>query len=338
MTPLRFSAAALAALVLLSSSRPAAADDDPRRAQADAVFQEGLKLHDAGQEKEALEKFRKAYATYPSPNALFQIARSEHILTDYVLAIRHYREALKNPLLHPKNAKLAKEFILDLERKLARVEVVGPSGATAKIADVTVTLPLGEPLDVEPGTILASATSEGQRFEGRVVALSGRVTRLELAPTAATEPAATAPTPEPEAATAPPPSFETPPPAPPERGFWDTGRIAGVAALGVGAVGIGAGVLFGASSNDDAERADALQRQLGPSACAGASPPAACAELNDARDAQDRNATLSTVFIVGGAAIAATGAALVLWPRKGGPQLAPSAGRNGAGLLLSGSF
>ena len=48
---------------------------DPRKAQAEAVFSDGLKEHDAQHEDPALAKFEEAYNIYPSPNVLFNIGR-----------------------------------------------------------------------------------------------------------------------------------------------------------------------------------------------------------------------------------------------------------------------
>ena len=114
-------AAALLTFVA-SSSR---ADDDPRRKEADVIYNEGLRLHDQHKEAEALEKFQKAFGVYPSPNILFNVARQEQLLDKSLLALRHYREAMKSALLHPTNATLGKQYIAELEARLGRVELGG---------------------------------------------------------------------------------------------------------------------------------------------------------------------------------------------------------------------
>ena len=116
----------LGACLLLSTS-VARAQDDPRKAQAEAVFAEGLKEHDAQHEEAALGKFEEAYKIYPSPNVLFNIGREEHLLGRWLEAIRNYRAALANELLNPNNVALAKTYIRELQTKLGRVEVTAPA-------------------------------------------------------------------------------------------------------------------------------------------------------------------------------------------------------------------
>ena len=80
---------------LVSLPGVAFAQEDPRKAQAESAFAEGLKLHDANRDADALVKYRQAYSTYPTPNILFAIARMEQVLGQSVAAITHFREALK---------------------------------------------------------------------------------------------------------------------------------------------------------------------------------------------------------------------------------------------------
>ena len=75
-----FVSVALLASASVFVAAPASAQDDPRKAQAEALFQEGLKLHDKDREADALEKFQKAYAIYPSPNTLVSVAREEQLV------------------------------------------------------------------------------------------------------------------------------------------------------------------------------------------------------------------------------------------------------------------
>lgn len=317
-------------LVLLSSASTALADDDPRKKAAEATFHEGVRLHQQGKSEEALVKLKKAYETYPSPNTLGGIARVEQALGRSLDALRHYREALRNPLMHPENAEHARAAIKELEKDLARVDVKGPKGLAVTIDGVEHVLPLAEPIDLKAQTLELSATLTGVKYEARATAPIGRITVIEMLPPAA--PATTGAAP---AATR--SSADTYPPAAGHRPFWDAGRITGVALFGVGVASAGAGFLFGVSSNDAADRADGLQGRLGRDACGGAAPPSDCATLRDARSEQDRDATLSTVFLVGGAVFAVAGAAFFFWPRSS-VQVAPSATGNAASLLVSGSF
>ncbi|AKU94742.1 hypothetical protein AKJ09_01406 [Labilithrix luteola] len=322
----------LTAALVTCIALPASAQEDPRKAQAEALFQEGLKLHDKDRESEAVEKYQKAYATYPSPNILLNLAVSEKILGQNVKALRHFREAVRNPLLNPKGLPMAKKAIAELEPKVARVDVRGPAGLVVKVDGEELRLPLAEPLDLEPGTVVATGTLDSERYEGRVLASVGSVTTLEMKPSSSG--AATSSSPASTSSTT---TNVEPPPVVREKSFWDTGRIAGVAAFGVGLVGVGAGVLFASKASDDKDKADAFQNELGPSGCSGVGSPK-CGEWHDARDSQDRNATLSTVFVISGAVVAATGVALFVWPRKEAPHVVPAVSRDGGGLTLFGTF
>jgi tetratricopeptide (TPR) repeat protein len=328
---LRHALFTLSLVCAVSSS--AYAEDDPRRAEADLYFQEGLKLHDAAKEEAALEKFNKAYAIYPSPNGLFQIARSEHLLARYLPAIRHYREALKSPLLHPKNQDLAKKNIAELERILARVEIVGLAGTRVTVGDATFMLPLSEPLDVEPGTVLVSGANGDARFEGRATALTAKTTRLELVPIGRTVP----------------PSGEhvEPPPVTPSPTFWTTGHTIGVVGWALGAGAGVAGVVFTSNANDAADRLSSLRAKSNDPdrACSGVSSPD-CDARRTADEDRARNTNLAIAsFVASGVLVAGATAIFFAWPdgsraadRRGAPKLVPIFDRHARGVALSTEF
>lgn len=318
-------------LLLLAFATPARAADDPRRQQAEPIFQEGLKLHDAGKEVEALERFRRAYALYPQPNVLFSIARCEQLLGRQLDAITHYREAVRNELLHPGNRERAKAFIAELQQRLARVEIVGPPGMQITLDERTVTLPLPEPLDLEPGSKMLRANHAGVPYAGHATALAGQTTRLELAPagTASKSPD-TGPTPTPQ----------------PAETFWTTGHIVGFVG---GALGVGAGVaggVFTASANSASDRlADLRARSADPdNACLSASTPDCDARTEAASD-RTRNTNLAVGSFVGAGVLMAGGAiAFFAWPSSGqanrgrAPVVAPMVGKNVQGVFLTKEF
>ena len=321
----------LAGSALVFTPSPAHADDDPRKKAAESTFQEGVRLQAQGKSEEALAKFKKAYDMYPSPNTLGGIARVEQALGRNLEALRHYREALRNPLLHPENAEHVGAAIKGLEKDLARVDVKGPKGLAVIIDGTEYVLPLAEPVDIKAQTLELTATFGGTKYAGRATAAIGRVTDLEMT---------AQPAPGPGAALVPPSHATegTPysPPAP-SRSFWDAGRVTGIVLFGVGLGGVGAGALFSASSSSAADRASALQTRLGRDACTGSAAPPECADLRTARADQDRSSTLSTAFVVGGAVFAVAGATFFFWPRSD-VRVTPSATANGGSLLMTGSF
>jgi hypothetical protein len=295
----------------------ALADEDPRRKQAEPLFVEGLALHDGGREQEALAKFQRAYEIYPSPNALFQIARSEHLLGRHLDALKHYREALQSRLVHPKNAELGKGFVGELEAKLARVTVVGPAGARCRVGAAELVLPMAEPLDVEPGDVAWSCAVGEARREGRAAAARGGLARIEIQPSA------------PEAA------VTEPPPAQPSSSFWTTKRTLGVAAGGLAVIAAGVGGFFLASREGHVSDGEEVLAAT-PQPCAQPAAPS-CAAYDDARDGVKGAETGAIVAFAATGVLAATSAVLILWPderRAARLRVVPI----GSGLSLSGTF
>lgn len=312
----------LAALLFGAAFATPARADDPRKPEAQKLLDEGLELHDKGREQEALEKFNAAYKIYPSPNLLFEIARTQKLLGNFVQALRNFRTAVKNDLLHPKNRALSLEHIAELEKLLARVEISGPPGTKVVVGDQTVTLPSSEPLDVEPGTVLASGSKDDVRYEGKVVAQTGKVARLELTPIGK---ATTSEGHPPDAIEPPPAGGETPS----NKARW----IVPGAIAAVGLVGVGTGVFFGLKSQSTKDEFDSndCSTKGGPD----------CEKLHN------RSGDESTVSIVGyvagGALIAGAAVLWAVWPtarptQRGSTWLAPQLGSGHAGATLGGTF
>lgn len=329
---LSFSLACASSLVVFGTT--AFAQEDPRKAQAEPAFQEGLALHDRGREEEALAKFKEAYAVFPSPNVLYQIARSEQLLGRFLLAIRHYREALASPLLHPKNAQLAKGFVAEVERKLARVTITGPSGAKVEIGGATVTLPLERPVDVEPGEVVAYGTHEGMRLHGKAVVREGMTGTIALTTTGARVS----------------PSDTTPPPdVAPTRSFWTTGRIVGVAGGGtLLAGGLVGAIVFNGKAGDAEDRIAASRAGISApdTACTGVSN-AACDTRREAEDDRVTSTNLRNAsFVAAGVGLVGGVVLFLLSPPRGSdraavrplPHVAPLVSRDVRGLFLFQEF
>ncbi|MBX3198836.1 MAG: hypothetical protein KF894_11920 [Labilithrix sp.] len=293
-------------LVAVGAVGRASADEDPRKAQADALFQEGLKLHDKDREAEALEKFEKAYEALPSPNALFWVAREKQLLGRSVAALRHYRAVLDNPMLHPGNAKLARGYVAELEKATGRVTVNGPAGTTVTIEDVTTRLPMSAPLDVDVGTVMVRGEREGERYEARGLAVAGGATVIELGePTNA---------PRGEATVVAPPQD---PPVTRESSTSTRWLVSGgVGVVGLAAVGTGIAFALAASSDaKDIEKLDALVGANGTPCESGSALPE-CSDLTRKRAEKRDHDALATGFLIGGAAaLVGAGALALLWPR-----------------------
>ena len=299
--------------------RPVVAQGDPRQAQAQALFDEGVKLHNADHEQEALVKFVKANGLFPTPNALFWIAREEQLTGKPLEALRHYREALKNPLATASTIELGKRYIAELEPRFAKVAVRGPAGATLIVGEKQLRLPIDEPVDVEPGTIALRAERDGLEYAASGAAEAGKTLVLELRSSA-------------------------PLTAPPhEEPRSSIGWLLPVG-LGVGALaGLGVGLGFASAHKSSVDDANAIKGgPSGTNVCADASS-AACVARQDKLSTASTQGTLSTAsYIVGGVfAAGAIASALILYlPRSSSSSVAvaPIVGRGTAGLQLFRSF
>lgn len=331
----RRSLTCLAVVALFITLSPLAqAQDDPRKAQSTPLFEEGLRLADKGRQAEALEKFQKAHGYYPSPNTLFNIARTEQLLGRRLEAVGHYREALRNPVLLPQNAALAKQYVTELERVLGRITVTGPAGTRITIpGSKELRLPMNEPLDVEPGAVLVKGDHDGKALETKGLAVAGETVIVELKGKVSD-----AALPEPAKAPLP----VEPPQSEPSAG-WSTPRIVTTAALGAGAVtGLVLGFVFHGKANDAAAESRAVLAPVG--GCNGTTS-AECTRAQALESDHDRDVTLSTVSFVGAGVLgaAAIGAA-VLWPSartttgSSSPRVTPIIHRTALGADLAFSF
>ena len=314
-------------LALLTLSALAGAQDDPRKAQAEAVFMEGVKLHDAGKDVEALTKYQKAYDIFPTANILFGIARLEQVLGRSLDAIRHLREAMRSPLLHPANRDLGKKYLVELEGKLGRVDIKGPKGLSCTVAGREYILPLAEPIDVVPDTIEVVGKLGDVRYDGRATAPLGRVTDIAMK-------AAGAPT-SPPAVPAPHPEVQVEPPAEPGASFWTTRRAVGASlgGLAVVAAGVATGFLVarGGHLSDGKDVVAAT-----PQPCVRPSD-ASCSAYDDARSGFQSAGTGAAISFIASGVLLGAGAAFFFWPdakRQTSVRLVPA----DRGVSLVGTF
>lgn len=296
----------LTAVALFSAV--AEADEDPRRAQAEALFKEGIALHDANREEDALAKFQQAYAVYPTPNILFALATSEQALGRSLPALKHYREAMKSPTLHPNNQQRGRDFVKTLEAKVCRLDVKADDGAVVidgKPAAV------GEPADVEAGDHVIEATSpQGRKAHATVACPKGQLIthRVTFAAGPVTEP---------------------PREEPASGGVLTTRNVVGggaaVLAVAAGVVG----VVFLTSSNGKASDANALDTP------GTVRTPSVVAQHNGLVDDAESARTASYVtFGIAGALALTSAAVFAFWPSKRGAHV----GFGPTSLGLAGTF
>ncbi len=347
---MRLAAGLLCAATLLCA-RYAAADDDPhRRAQAEARFQEGLTLHDQGNDAEARLRFEQAYAVLGNPNILFNLARSEQLTGDELLAARHYRECLKAPRLMEKAFSLAKKFLNELDQKLAHILVVVPDGATVLVDGAPTVGSLSESIYVRPGphSVSAHLGADEQRVDA-VATLAGNVTTVSLLQDVriVKQPAATSVLPSSDhvVATGSPESSATEPsrdaPMVTRSGAEPPAKIAAAVSLGVAGVALGVIGLVDLKASGDREtdrQALAIQNPY----CATPSS-SGCRALHDAGVARDSDHNIGVALLASGGTLVAAGVATwFLWPSRNERQHAwlpvPNVTTGSASLQWSGSF
>jgi len=341
-------------IFVLSSMASVAYADDPRKAEGEKIYQQGYELHNKGRDREAIEKFRQAFTVYPSPNILIAWARSEELTDQPLAAMRHYREALKNPVIHPRNAQRAKDNIALLQnaqrakdniallqKRLGRIEVRAPEGTTFVLDGQKYTTPLSEPIDVLPGTVAVSAKFGDITYDGSAVATAGEVVIMEL--TATNQPAA---------ATTEPPPATTPTVVPPwryddskdkvyKRQTNTTRYIVSGTMIGLGVVGLGMGVGFTAAANSASNNQKNAGNTLGTSTSACSSGATNCGSLQKYVDNRVHYSNIAAgSYIAGGVLVVGGVAAYFMMPKtqKRYAAVVPWVGKDGAGLAYGKEF
>jgi len=282
--------------------------DDPRRVEAIKLFQEGLKQYNNKMEAEALATYEKSYAIYPAPNTLVNIGLQEKILGRKLVALRHFREAMRSPLLAPEGLALAKKYVAELEPSFARIDLKGPSGMVVSLGNEDVTLPLPEPLDVEPGRITATGVMDGKRYDASATVAAGRVATIEL---------------------------HGPPGAEGKKNYWTSQHVTGVALGGAAVVAAGLGVGFLVVRNGHASDAKSDANTCAPSA------PTPCQSNYQSKKDSANSAQTGEIISFAAAAALAVGAAVLLVPwqsKKEGSRVTARVVPSGQGILIDGTF
>jgi hypothetical protein len=121
--------------------------------------------------------------------------------------------------------------------------------------------------------------------------------------------------------------------------FWTPTRQWGAVLGGAGLAALGAGLVFAVQNKSDADGANALSKQLGPTGCSGPSSPD-CQRLQSVRNDQSRDFILSAVFAGLGAAAIGTGGAFLLMRSASTPRIAvlPALTSVGGGIQLRGEL
>ena len=317
--------AVIAAVVLASS--PAVAET-----KADALFKKGKKLLADKKYAEACATFEKVDKLEPAIGAKLNVAKCFEEWGKLALAYRWYVDAERQAKdTNDKRADKIKELVEALDADVPRLTILLPDGIDA--AQVTVTLD-GKPVEifgaeirVDPGRhSIQYDIAGGKKKKKDVPSLDrGASTEVTLVDIVNREKP-----PEPEPEVKPLPTVVEPKPSTGNPGKQR--RLAGLIVGGAGVLGLGiAGfiTLDARSSYNDALDAH----------CMGQKDMCSDEGVQLTNDARGRGNIATGVTILGLAAIAGGVVLYVTAPKtERSTYIAPTAGRDGAGVVIGGSF
>lgn len=303
------------ALACAAFAVDAAAEVSPAdQAAAQALFDEAKSLAQSGKFADACPKFAASQKIDPGIGTLLYLADCYEKAGQTATAWASWLEAARAAKAggQADREKLAKDRAAALAPKLPKLTIVLAKGAEVASLEVkrdgtkVEAVVLGSAIPVDPGAHRIEASAPGRKtWSTSADVAAGASVKVEI-PALAVEAVAVAAPPAKQAA-----------PAAPAKAASPVKTTVAYTALGVGAVGVGLGVVFALSSRSKHQDLDA--------ACPdGACPESKRAEIEGlASDATSagRNAFIS--FAVGGVALAA-GTTLLLVGGKGGGE-APAA-------------
>ena len=173
---LAYLVACVATLALVRPASAAPAD------QTDKLIRRGLELRRAGQDEQALEQFRAAYAVHAAPAAKAQIGLAEQALGRWVDADSDLREALghKGDRWIDKNEAALRAALATIAQHVGSLQISGsPAGARVSVDDRDVgTIPFSQPVRVVAGEAVVSVSAPGHtEISRKVIVTAGSLTR-----------------------------------------------------------------------------------------------------------------------------------------------------------------
>jgi hypothetical protein len=322
----------------------ARADEEPSSsdvAAARSLGQEGVKLAEAGNCHEAVDRLARAEKMYHAPTTLARLGECQVQLGKIVEGTENLNRVVRESLAPGAPAAFAtaqeraKKVLADAKPKIAKlkISVTAPPEAQLSVrvdgeAVPTANLNSNRPMD--PGDHLVEATAPGYKpAKGRVRLAEGGSDTMAL--TLEVDPNAVKATPVIASTNAPAGASRGPSPAEAEPHEEGRSRVPAYLVLGFGVAGIGVGTVFGLMASD--KKSD-LSAACGPEKQC---PSSTQSTLDDGKTF----GTVSTIgFIAGGVALV-TGAFLFFTSgsssssasaRTTMPSMTPSFGLGGGGV------
>ena len=272
------------AIVMWSASSQAQAPSN--EAAAEALFNEGRALVEAGKIAEGCKKLEASQTLDAGTGTLLHLADCYERSGRTATAWARFREASARAAREGRAdwETIAKTRARELEPKLAKVRIDAPPGVTVSQDGVEIpAAALGSDLPTDPGSHTLRAVAKGKRPWSQAFAIEAAKTTNITVPALAAEPPSPSDPPKSN------PAFPT--------------RTVG---YGLGAAGV-AGLALGAITGGIAISLNNKAKEVCPD-------PGVCAD-RDARDHADSarsTATISTIGFVAGGALLASGVLLVV--------------------------
>jgi hypothetical protein len=156
---------------LVGTASARGSDRDP-----DALIMRGLELRRAGRSEEALQLFRRAYESAPSPRTLGQMGLVESSLQLWTDADAHLAAAVATPddgWVH-KNRQFLDQAIDRTREHVGELVITGPPGARIALGGKAIgPLPLRAPIRIAEGDVAVSATCDGSKPYSVDVSIKG---------------------------------------------------------------------------------------------------------------------------------------------------------------------
>lgn len=331
MKTLRITLARVFVAVTLFAGAARAADKSPDMVRAEALFDEGRRLMQAGDFNAACPKFAESQALDPAPGTALNLANCYEKAGKLASAWAAYRtaEAVSTSAKQKDRAALAKKKMTALQPKLSRLSINVPG--TSSLPGLQIQLDIqpvqapewGVPVPRDGGSYTVQASAPGKETWVLHIELepSGQnlvvdVPTLTDAPKAAPQPQATAAATTP--ATTDVVTKDTAAPAGAGRGT--TQRTIAYVVGGIGVAGLGTGGVLALLAKSKYDKANAL-------------PIGDPRRPTDSRKATDLG-NIATIAATAGGALAATG--IIVW--LAAPRAPVTVGTNGTELFVNGTF
>lgn len=327
---------ALAFVAASVISTLSAADTTPVRALTEAArkkateehYAASIRLHDERRDPEARVELERAYFLTPNPNILFNLARLEQLTDDPLLALRHYKQVLRElPALKPGVADMARMRIAELNPQFGHITIQGAEDLSEVTLDDEAIAKGGE-VDVKEGKHVVKGKAPDRRvLTVEVTAAAGATVIAQFPPASppTSDGVAQAPGPQStDSVTSTAPTYEMAQPTP---------KKIVVGSLVAGTVVFVAGAIYWQTvAASRASDQDAYRAAHNP-VCT--SLPQTCEDYRTLHRARVR-AVDANRYWLGAAAI--TGVAAIgtwlLWPKTTRTRITPTIG----GILIEGSF